>query len=379
MQRPVVFVLVLASLLALAACAAEEKEAPAATSPPAAESRPAWEQEWEQILAAARREGKVVVGGPQSDENRRALTDPFQKRYGITVEYQGLGGPEFPPRLKAERDAGQYLWDIFIGGSTTVITALKPMGAVDPILPALVLPEVKDPKYWREGRFIFADKDQMNLVMTPITTLTLYVNPNLAKAEDFKSWRDFLDPRWKGKIVVARDPRVAGPGQATFQFFYMHKDLGPDFIRALARQEMGILRDDRQSLEFLAQGRYSVLMGGNIYLAAELMEKGLPIKPVDPRQMREGAYLSVGSGSVVLLNKAAHPNAARVYLNWLLSKEGQTEFSRSTTWPSWRADVPTEHVDSRTIPEPRFIATYTEEAIAARDPLVALLKEVLGD
>ncbi|HLB28608.1 MAG TPA: extracellular solute-binding protein [Dehalococcoidia bacterium] len=378
MRRWISSLVFLGSLLAFSACAAEEKATPAPATP-GTEAKAPWEQEWEQVLAAAKREGKVVVGGPQGDENRKALSEAFGKRYGITVEYLGAPGPELAARMRTERAAGQYLWDIIIAGTTPIIPDLKPMGAVDPILPALILPEVKDVKYWREGRLLFADKDQMNLVMTPITTLTLYVNPSLAKAEDFRSWKDFLDPKWKGKIVVARDPRVAGPGQATFQFFYMHKDLGPDFIRALAKQDMGILRDDRQALDFLAQGRYSVLLGGNIYLAAELIQQGLPIKPVDPRQLKEGAYLSVGSGSVALINRASHPNAAKVYLNWLLGKEGQTEFSRATTWPSWRTDVPTDHLDPRLIPDSRFIATYTEEALAVRTPLLAVLREVFGD
>ncbi|HLB29704.1 MAG TPA: hypothetical protein VJM69_06215, partial [Dehalococcoidia bacterium] len=153
---------ILVGLLALAACAAEEKATPAPASPTAA-AKPAWEQEWEQVLAAARREGKIALAGPSESGLRRALTEPFQKKYGITVEYLAATGSELAPRIKTEREAGQYLWDIHIGGNFTMIQALKPMGALDPLEPALILPEVKEPKNWRGGNLPLVDKDRLIL------------------------------------------------------------------------------------------------------------------------------------------------------------------------------------------------------------------------
>lgn len=90
--------------------------------------------------------------------------------------------------------------------------------------------------------------------------------------------------------------------------------------------------------------------------------------------------MSSGPGSVALFNKAAHPNAARLYLNWLLSKEGQTEFSKGSGRPSLRLDVPRDHVTPLALPVEGFFKIDTEERLAERQKvLVPFLKEVFGD
>jgi len=377
MRRWLFAVILLAGALALAACAGEEKATPAPTS--AAQATPAaWEQEWDQVLAAAKREGKVAVAGPTGTDERRALTEPFQQKYGISVEYFGFAGPEFPTRLRSEREAGQYLWDVIMTGTTTFITSLKPMQVLDPVESTLILPEVKELKNWREGRFWYGDKDRLTIAFTPQTRPSLFINTNMAKADEFKSYRDLLDPKWKGKILVGRDPRVAGPGQATFTLFYRHPNLGPDFIRALLRQDLALLRDDREAAEWLAQGKYPILLGVADRFAIDLRNQGLPVLVVDPRQMKEGGDVSPANGVVGLANRAAHPNAAKVYINWLLSKEGQTAFSKATNRPSWRVDVPTDHLDPWVIARPDYVSSADEEAMAVKDPLGALLQELLG-
>ena len=114
-------------------------------------------QEWEKVLAAAKKEGKVAIIGPVGADRRDVLVEPFQKKYGITVEYFADRGSGIGPRLSAERGAGQYLWDVVITGTTTGLLSLLPGGMLDPIEPALVLPDVKDPKQWRGGALDFVD------------------------------------------------------------------------------------------------------------------------------------------------------------------------------------------------------------------------------
>ena len=378
MRRWLFLVAVLAGLLALAACAEEEKATPAPTASPAA-APAAWEQEWARTLEAAKREGKVVVAGPTGAERRKALTEPFERKYGITVEFQPFGGADFGTRLRAERDAGQYLWDIFVGGTTTQVSVLFPMGAMEPVEPALLLPEVKETKNWREGKLLFVkEKERMGVVMGIGSSEEMFVNSNLVNLAEFKSYRDLLDPKWKGKIVVGRDPRVAGPGQGSFQFFYVHPNLGPDFVRSLLKHDIAILADDRQALTWLAEGRYSIIIGVSESLIREFMDKGLPIKAVDVRQLREGSHVSPGASAVTLLNRAPHPNAAKVYLNWLLSKETQTEWSKAEQLASWRTDVPTDFLDPWIVPQPGYIHLYGEKEIDTKQAFLAFLKEVLG-
>ena len=368
----------LAGLLALAACAAKE-EAPPTT--PAPEVKPAWEQEWGKVLAAAKQEGKVaLITSVTGAEGRRALTEGFQKRYGIQVEYMGLKGGELGPRVQTERGAGQYLWDVTLGGTDTQLNSLRPLGALDPIDPALILPEVKEAKNWRGGRLPFSDKDKIVLAMTPYQRGILFVNSNLVKPEDLKSYRDLLDPKWKGKILLD-DPRFPGPGNATFAFFYLHKELGPDFIRAFLKQEPAILRGDfRQELEWLGQGKYPILVGTSDGDALQLARQGLPIAVVDPTKVKEGSDVSPAWGSVALFKNAPHPNAAKVYINWLLTKEAQTEFARAMGYVSARVDVPTDHVPAWRIPREGAVDTAHEDAMDTRFRLLpALLKDLLGE
>ena len=168
-----------------------------------------------------------------------------------------------------------------------------------------------------------------------------FLQSQAGQPKEFKSHKDLLDPKWKGKLILD-DPRRAGPGQATFTFFYLHPELGPDFIRALGKQQITILKDFAQEVDAIGQGRYPVLIGTADFVAIARAKQGVPIAIVDPRQLKEGTDVSPANGALALFNKAPHPNAAKIYINWLLSKEGQTVFARASGYVSARAGrVPT--------------------------------------
>lgn len=102
---------------------------------------------------------------------------------------------------------------------------------------------------------------------------------------------------------------------------------GPDFIRALAKQQITIVKDFAQEVDAIGQGRYPVLIGTADFLAIALAKQGVPIAIVDLRQLKEGIDTSPVNGALALFNKAPHhPNAAKIYMNWLLSKKGQIVF-----------------------------------------------------
>jgi ABC-type Fe3+ transport system substrate-binding protein len=252
-----------------------------------------------------------------------------------------------------------------------------PMGAFDPLEPALILQDVKDPKTWRGGAIEFLDPGKMVMVMTPFHRGTIFYNSKLVTAKEFTSHKDLLNPKWRGKLVVD-DPRRGGPGVATFTFFYLHPELGPDFIRALGKQQMTILRDYAQEVDAVGQGRYPVLIGGADFVAINRAKQGAPIAIVEPQKLKEGTDVSPANGNVALFNRAPNPNAAKIYINWLLSKEGQTSFARANGYVSARLDVPTDHTEAWRVPLPGAIKTYTMTAMQVRDNVQSLLKEVLG-
>jgi iron(III) transport system substrate-binding protein len=337
---------------------------------------PGWAQEWDKVLAAAKKEGKVAVIGPVGADRRDVLVEPFEKKYGISVEYFADRGSGIGPRLSAERGAGQYLWDVVVTGTTTGLLTLMSSNMLDPLEPTLILPDVKDPKRWRGGALEFVDPGKRFLVMTPSQRGTLFVNPKVVKPQEIKSYKELLNPKWLKKIVID-DPTRAGPGQATFTFFLLHPELGPNYIRALAKQQPAVLRDYTQEIDAIAKEKYSVLIGVSDVVFEERMKDGLPLAIVDPRQIKEGSDVSPGSGGLGYFNRARNPNAARVYINWLLSKEGQEGFAKVNGYISARLDVPTDHSPWR-VPITGSIKTYTQQAIDIKDDLVALYKEAFG-
>lgn len=347
-----------------------------ASLPLPAVAAPSAQAEWERVLEAAKREGEVSLLGTTGVDVRDALTLPFQKAYGIRVAYFGGSGSEQASRVAVERRAGKYLWDIFVGGTTTGLVSMIPIGAFDPLEPALILPEVKEPKNWRGGGLEFVDPRRQMLVLTPTHRVIVVVNSASVNPKAFKSYKDLLNPKWKGQIIMD-DPRRSGPGQASFTFFYLHPELGPDFIRALARQEPVVFRDPSQLLNMIGQGRYPILIGPRDTILVDALRRSLPISIVNPKDVREGSDISPGSGNVALINRAPHPNAAKVYVNWLASKEGQSAHARALGSVSNRLDVPHDYAEPWRVPQPGAIKTYTAEAMEVKEPLVRLLDEVL--
>ncbi len=339
-------------------------------------SRAAWQEEWERTVKAAKKEGRVAMFGPTGTDRRDALVLPFQKKFGIKVDYLGGRASGIPPRISAERGARRYLWDFVVAGAQEVL--LHPMKILEPLEPAFILPEVKNKKNWRGGDFEFLDPQRSILVISSYQRSLLFVNSKEVDAKEFKSYRDLLNPKWKGKIVTD-DPRKPGPGQATFAFFYQHPDLGPAFIRALAKQKLLILKNYGQEIDHVGSGKYPVGLGLSGSMADQRIRQGVPIVIVDTRQMKEGSDVSPGIAQLGLFNKAPHPNAAKVYINWLLSKEGQIPFVKATGYISKRLDVPTDHAPAWSVPQPGAVKTY---GIGPRklviDEVVPFLRQVLG-
>ena len=104
--------------------------------------------------------------------------------------------------------------------------------------------------------------------------------------------------------------------------------------------------------DVLARGQYPIALAPSNTLVTEAIRNGLPLAEHDGSLMTEGTYLSAGNSTVSVFRNAPNPNATKVYLDWLLSREGQTLWSQMQEYPSNRLDVPTEHVNPIYIPRP---------------------------
>lgn len=334
-----------------------------------------WQADWDKILKAARKEGKVVLYGAPIAETRRAFTESFQRVYpGINLEYTALAGSETSPKIKAERRAGIYAVDLHIGGTTTVLTQLKEFAM--PIKPFILLPEVKDPALWLGGKLDFSDDaEEINLVMSILADSKVVYNSELVDPREITSWWDLTKPKWKGKIIKW-DPRVAGSGLATATFWYFQPGLGLDFLKAFANNGPTFSRDIRFQVEVVARGKYSILISPNIPTVVEFQKAGMPLKWTEV--MKEGTYSTAGMGSVIIMDKAPHPNAATVFLNWLLGKEGQTLWTTTSGYASRRLDVPTDHLIDALKPklEATYQPNYKEQYVNKRDEILGQLNNI---
>ena len=159
----------------------------------------AWQEEWERVVTAAKKEGTVAVMGPTGTHRRDVLTLPFQKKYGINGQYRGERGSGATPLVGTQQRAGFYMWDLFVGGTTTGLTGLGPMGAFQPMDPFLILPEVKNPKNWRGGSLEFVDAGRQMLVMSPSQRGTLFVNKDMSSRGRSNPIRTSWTPSGRGR------------------------------------------------------------------------------------------------------------------------------------------------------------------------------------
>jgi iron(III) transport system substrate-binding protein len=338
-------------------------------------------QSWEQILAAAKKEGMVAVIGPQGSETRDALTLAFQKKYpDIRVELQSMAGAQIGPKLFNELAAGRNSTDVLITGTTTALETLLPAKALVAIKPWLSGPNTQDPSKWRGGKLTFSDEAQnYNLVFSAYVKAPFIYNSNLVSGADFKSWKDLLEPKWQGKIAL-KDPLSAGGGLGNSTLWYSDESLGKDFIRKLLTQKDLVMpRDDRQMLDFASRGKYPIAIGPSDVLTNEFIARGLPLKHLRPDTLKEGTYITAGNGSLAIPRNAPHPNALQVYLDFLLSPEGQLEWSKAARFASLRRDVSKDHVQDILVPKEGmpYPDISTEKYVRLREEIVEFIKTIM--
>jgi iron(III) transport system substrate-binding protein len=317
--------------------------------PAVAAQADAWKADWDKTLQAAKKEGQLVLYGSADFE---ILFAEFHKKYPEIKVVGVFGrGADVAKRFMSERRADKHLADLYVNGMTTGYNVFYKAKALDPIPPLLVLPEVTDVSKWWRGKLHYVDPENQYLLnINGENRMVVAFNTKLVNPAEIKSYWDLLNPKWKGKIV-AYDPTLGGSGDA-MRFFYHSKSLGPEFIkRILLETDIVISTDTRQMGDWLAGGKFAFSIFGPVSrMDLDLMQiQGLPVDWFKPDQLKEGTYITGGSGGVALINKAPHPNAAKIGLNWLLSREGQIAYQRlfaqGNDGPdSLRIDIPKDKV-----------------------------------
>lgn len=256
--------------------------------------------------------------------------DAFTKKYAIKVEVSTGNATDTVNRVLAERKGGKHTVDVALISSRENNQRLVPSESLVPFTPLLIHPDVVDTANWYMGRHWYADKESRYVFIYHVSKEDQYetwYNTEKLKDSDIatiKKQTDFFEPRWRGKILGQGMGDPSGIRQMIDSYF--EPDRGQEWIRTYLLNAGVTFSDDRRILEtWLVGGRFPLqaVATGSEDLTA-LAKKGLPIKQVFlPKQV--GLVRAGGSGCCIsAFANAPHPNAAKLLVNWFLSKEGQT-------------------------------------------------------
>ena len=304
------------------------------------------------LIDAARKEGRVVWYTTQIvNQLARPAAEAFEKKYGVRVDYIRADSNEVALRILNEGRAGKVQADVFDG--TAAVASLKKENLVLQWVPegAKRLPAnaVDEAGFW---------------VATNLYVLTPVYNTDLVpKAAAPKTYEDLLDPRWKGKIVwnTASAPSAAG-GFIGVTLTAMGDEKGRAYLKELAKQNVtGIQVAARQVLDQVIAGEYAIALNIFNNHAVISAAKGAPSAwiPMNPAM----AVLSVISAT----KDAPHPNASKLFLEFLVSEEGQALYRDADYMPIDPA-VPARDPSLRPDGERFKAITFTPEQIDANMP-----------
>ena len=295
--------------------------------------------EWEKAVEEAKKEGKIALAIPPATELRTALEPLLKQKFGLEAELISAPGPKNASRIAAEKKAGVSYFDAIICGTGTA-AGLTHDGMLEPIESFWILAEVKDPKQWWGGH-IWEDNVSTNKFLysflADVSTHSTWYNTTLARPQELRSFEDYLNPKWKGRIGFS-DPRVPSSGQSIWSFIWELR--GEEFLKKLVEQDLFLTRDLRQLADALAKGKVALAFGLGRSQIEPFIKAGLPLKPAPVT--KEGLPASNAFGVLGVIKDPPHPNATKVFINWFLGREGQDWYSRIMQNGTRRLDVNTK-------------------------------------
>jgi iron(III) transport system substrate-binding protein len=309
--------------------------------------------EWKKVVDGAKKEGKVVVyNGAVGTPVLPKVAAAFEAKYGVRMELLEARASELRERIRTEQASGKILGDVSHNGSTTTALQLAE-GTFQPHGP---LPNAKRP--------IAPFAVDETRIPIYVITYGILVNTDMVKpADEPKTWQDLLNPRWKGKLL-SDDMRALGGG-AVF-FMVTTQKYGKEFHEKLAQQAPHMNRELRGNYPRIARGEYPVYFPFTLPDSLDL--KGLPVKAIMPP---EGSPYVRFDGTI--FKGAPHPNAARLFLDFLLSDEGQLLYANLGFVPVVGGLEARINPEARTISQVKLLGTTDPKL---QDEMLKLAKTI---
>jgi iron(III) transport system substrate-binding protein len=294
---------------------------------------------WAAVVAAAEKEGRVVIAGPVIQPYREAI-EQFRKAYPkIQLDYNSVTSPTFDARISSERRANRSITDVVVlGFSGAAFTQQIPGGWFDSIRPFVVSPDVLNDKNWLGGfdaGFLDAKKQYLYAFQAGKQN-NLNIDRSVVPQAEFNKLEDLLDPKWRGKIAIL-DPRTRGSGHLVT---LLQRSLGADAARRfLIEQKPVLASSNRQLADWVAQGAYPITSGLSPSEISSLKDQGLAKDVQALATPPEQTAWTPGWGAIGVLHSPPHPNASKVFINWFLSQPAQAEWNHRGFVNSRRTDV----------------------------------------
>lgn len=268
--------------------------------------------EWSKVVEAGTREGRVVIYGSFEQSLQDAYIPEFKKRYpGIEVDVVFAPGPQAAEKIRAESAAGKVVADMW-RSFTDPALAMRDQG---------LLEHWQAPSLIRErAQFAYqaSDEDRLGYLNNVAATVTgIMINTRQIQPQDEPaSWFDLTSPKYKGNMIV-NDPRVPSGGQSLAWFIsQQYGQKGADFLRRLGEQDMQYEPSAPRMAEEVARGERPIAWP--VQWASFRANQGANVKFIQPA---EGLYYSIANA--VIPKGAPHPNAAKLWIEWEVSREGQ--------------------------------------------------------
>ena len=357
---------------AVAACAL------LSVSPNAATAQNA-DADWNATLAKAKTQTLVMVYREGKAVDR--MLDAFTKKFGIKVEATVARPTVILPRVKTEQANGQYLWDIWWAITANMVSVAAPSGMLQPFEPFLILPEVKDVNQWRHKDYIYGDPTKFVFTYSHEVSYSGFRNITVIPELNLDTLDTLLDPRLKGKIII-RD--ASEPNAGSFSLSPLYKAKGGAFVTKLLRDmDAKILENPQQIDTTIMRGGAAVAFGMQAASYDTCVKDG-GCKDIQPMS---NMRIAISRGFSIFKN-APHPEATKVFVNWILSKEGQTllvqEWAKDnlTGAVSMRKDVephPDHKANQPDFSNPdQYVWVSTDEGSREIDAVVKIFRDATG-